>query len=446
VNLEDLIREEENETTQERTRILVVLKDNTPSELKEYYFVEATLLENNYDVFITSSGFTAIQEMRAAYPLVIAQIDISGIRGLELLQTALSIDDESQVLIVTDPSHLPETMETLRLGAYDYLLKPVTDVSELMNKVENAWSTRQLKLENKKLLLDLQVSNENLTRTNRQLEKAKTEIEAWNAELEERVKLRTIELEKANEELRTLDKLKSDFMTNVGHESRTPLTSIKGFTELLLMYPSTDPDQVAEFAGMILQDTNKLIRLVNGMLELSELDSNSDNVNWESGDVYFPDIIETSLEIIRELPESENISFQMKIDENIPIIQANGDKLRTAFGNLLDNAVKFNKEGGRVLVTLRRIKIKGEVWIRCEVRDTGDGISEEHWEVIFDRFRQIGDILTDKPQGMGLGLPITKEIIERHGGRVRVNSTLTKGSVFYFDLPASRKKTTQINE
>lgn len=430
-----------------KSKILIVLKNETPEEQREYQLVESALRERGYEVFITSSGFTAIQEMRENYPLIIAQIDIWGIGGLELLQSAKAIDEESQVLIVTDPENLPETIETLRLGAYDYLLKPVTDVSELLNKVENAEATRNLTLMNKKLIDDIRVSNEQLLKTNRELEKAKQEIEAWNKTLEQRVLERTqeleesknniqkmnIELKKANEELLKIDKLKSDFMANISHELRTPLTSIKGFTELLMMYPDTDREQVLEFSSMIYQDTEKLTKLINEVLELSELDSTK--INWKSDRIYLPDVASALIESHRPLAEAHNVTIEAKFEDSLPIFQGNHEKIHKALHNLIDNAIKFNKNPGYVAVIIRSLKHEGRTWIRCDVMDHGIGIPEEYHEAVFDRFRQVGDILTDKPQGIGLGLPITKEIIEHHHGHLHLSSQLGKGSNFYFALP-----------
>lgn len=437
----------------EKTKILVVVNDESEEEQQEYRFIENTLKDDGtYDVFITSSAFTAIQQMRENYPLIIAQINVRGIGGLELLQTAKSFDEETQVLIITDQDHLPDAIETLRLGAYDYLLKPINDISELMNKVENAWATRNLTIMNKKLVEDLRVSNDKLTKTNHQLEKAKKEIEAWNQELEKRVRDRTIQLEKsrnriqeyanelkrANEELRKLDKLKSDFMANVSHELRTPLTAIKGFTELLMMYPENEPDQVREFSQLIHNDTEKLSDLINKVLELSELET--DKINWQADSVYLPDVVLSSVEAARLTAEERNITIETDIDESVPIITANGEKLHHAMNHLLDNAIKFNKSGGTVKIYLRQVAENGESWIRCDVVDTGIGVASENFETIFDRFHQGGDILTDKPQGMGLGLPITKEIVERHNGKIGVVSTPGKGSRFFYMLPVAHKE------
>lgn len=172
----------------EKRRILVALKDETPQDRKDIRLVESTLKEHNYDVFLTSSGFSAIQEMRQQYPLLMVNIDMPGIGGLELLQTAKSFDPDAQVLIVSPEELLKEVLETLRLGAFDYILTPILDVAEIMNKVTNAWSTRNLIMVNKQLVQDLKIKNE-------QLEKAKQEIELWNQELENRVKQRTVELE-----------------------------------------------------------------------------------------------------------------------------------------------------------------------------------------------------------------------------------------------------------
>ncbi len=417
-------------------KILVAVKDETTQEKQEFALIEETLRGMGYDVFMTSSGFSAIQEMRGGYPLVIADIymgAMGGIGGLELLQTALSIDEDAQVLIVTDEEHLPETIETLRLGAYDYLLRPINDTSELLNKVENAWATRNLTIQNKRLNEELRISNEKLRKSNQALETAKAEIESWNRELEERVRQRTLELEKANAELRKMDKLKSDFIANVSHEFRTPLTAIRGFTELLLMYPDADKEQISEFSRLIYKDTEKLTRFINQVIEVTELESAG--IDWRVDHVYMPDVVNACVDQTRPLADELHVTFIVKIEEPQPIIRAKSDWLQKAVVHLLDNAIKFNKENGQVTVYLRRISRKDGPWLRCEIVDTGIGIAPEDFEIIFERFRQVGDILTSKPQGLGLGLPVAREIIIKHGGEITLKSTVGRGSNFYFYLP-----------
>ncbi len=176
-------------------KILVVMSDETPDKQEQYQFVGRTLQECGFSVFLTSSPFTAMQEMRAAYPLVIVEMNLPGFGGLELLQTAKSFDPDTQVLIVGDESCLKDLMETLRLGAFDYMLKPISDAAEILNKVNNALSTRNLVRMNKRLMRDLKLKNEQLLKVNQDLAKANSEIELWNMELEARVQERTQDIE-----------------------------------------------------------------------------------------------------------------------------------------------------------------------------------------------------------------------------------------------------------
>ncbi len=360
--------------------------------------------------------------------VIITDWDMPGMDGIALIERLKSNPAVCDIPVLMYTGKMTDSANlyvALKSGAQDFLLKPVDGI-ELMAR------------------LHAMLTMSDYLKT---IKAQKREIEAWNHELEDRVRERTRELEasrnqiqtindqlvRANEELLKLDKLKSDFMTNITHELRTPLATIRGFAHLLKMYPDVGSKQVLDFAGKIYNDADKLTHLINEVLELSELDTGV--INWRGESVYLPDLIKITMEKIEPRVAERSIRMEMTFDEPIPHVPGNSEKLQRALHNLVDNAVKFNNDGGYITVSVYQLTHEGRLWLRCEVADGGIGIPAEYQGVIFDRFRQVGDMLTSKPQGIGLGLPIAKEIIRHHGGGIGVLSHEGQGSRFYFEIP-----------
>jgi Na+/proline symporter/nitrogen-specific signal transduction histidine kinase len=253
----------------------------------------------------------------------------------------------------------------------------------------------------------------------RQLEQKSRELEAATAELRA-----------ANERLKELDRLKDDFISTVTHELRTPLTSIRAFSEILRDDPKLALAERQKFVGIITKETERLTRLINQVLDLAKIESGS--AEWHNTEVDLMGIIEESITATSQLFRERDIRVVSELEPDLPVLVADRDRLMQVMLNLLSNAAKFcDKERGRVDIRLRREAGA----LRVDVRDNGAGISPENQKVIFEKFRQVGDTLTDKPQGTGLGLPICREIIGHFGGRLWVESRPGEGATFSFTLP-----------
>ncbi|MBL8489814.1 MAG: histidine kinase [Rhodocyclaceae bacterium] len=252
------------------------------------------------------------------------------------------------------------------------------------------------------------------------------EIEQKSRELE----AATAELREANERLRELDRMKDDFISTVSHELRTPLTSIRAFSEMLFEDPRIDLEERKRFLGIIVNETERLTRLINQILDLAKLESG--RAEWTSGDVDLVEVVRESTESLSQLYREKGVQLAMDLPEGGPIVQADRDRLMQVMINLLSNAVKFvPQDSGRVRIVLERAA--GEV--RVAVADNGPGIAPEDQQAIFEKFRQGGSVLTDKPVGTGLGLPISRQIVEYFGGRLWVESEPGAGAAFIFTLP-----------
>ena len=243
----------------------------------------------------------------------------------------------------------------------------------------------------------------------------------------------TAELRAANEQLKELDRMKDDFVSTVSHELRTPLTSIRAFTEILHDNPQLEVAERGRFLGIIIKETERLTRLINQILDLSKLESGK--AEWHESPVDMKEVIEDTFAATSQLYKDKGVRLEARLPERVPKVPADLDRIIQVLLNLLSNAVKFC-ESGRGRVELALAEEGG--FLRVDVRDNGPGISAGDQKIIFEKFRQAGDTLTEKPQGTGLGLPISRHIIEHFGGRLWVESVPGEGATFSFTLPLGK--------
>ncbi len=241
---------------------------------------------------------------------------------------------------------------------------------------------------------------------------------------------------KANQELQELDRLKDEFISTVSHELRTPLTSIKGSAEILLTYDEDRETQV-EFLRIINKECDRLTRLVIDVLDLSRMESRQMNWIWEELDL--AEVVGAAVDGAQSLLIQKDLFIKVDLDSDLPILRNDRDRLAQVVTNLLSNSIKFTPAGGRILINAKRIPADGldgaGEKLEVSVSDTGVGIHLADYDSIFQKFRQVGETLSDKPTGTGLGLAICKEIVEYIGGNMWVDSTPGKGSTFYFTIP-----------
>jgi len=260
-----------------------------------------------------------------------------------------------------------------------------------------------------------------------------SQVRAYSRQLEEQsreLEAATAELRAANARLQELDRLKDDFIANVTHELRSPLTSIRAFSEILFDDPRTPLAERKRFLGIIVKETERLTRLINQTLDLAKIESG--NAEWRSAEMDAREAVRDAVEATSQLYRERAVALSLQLAENVPPIRADRDRLMQVLFNLLSNAVKFCPPGeGKVEVRLAA----GAGFLRIDVEDNGPGIDAADRETIFERFRQAGDTLTGKPHGTGLGLPISRRIVEHFGGRLWVESAPGQGATFSLVLP-----------
>ncbi|MEE8317777.1 MAG: GAF domain-containing sensor histidine kinase, partial [Candidatus Omnitrophota bacterium] len=263
--------------------------------------------------------------------------------------------------------------------------------------------------------------------------------------LEQKVEERTLKLKEANKRLQVLDNTKTDFMSTVSHELRTPLTLILGFARIIgkrfenVILPEVSTEdsrtrkavtQVKKNFDIIKQEGERLTNLINDLLDISKIEAGE--VEWHMVSLSVADIVERAASITTYLFGHNGLKQINDIEEGLPEIIGDSDRLIQVMINLISNAVKFTEEGSVTCMVRRQ-----DNEIVTSVVDTGMGIAEDDREIVFEKFRQAGSTQTDKPKGTGLGLSICKTIVEHHGGRIWVESEPGKGSTFSFTLPCS---------
>ncbi len=232
-----------------------------------------------------------------------------------------------------------------------------------------------------------------------------------------------------NRRLEALDKLKDDFMSSVTHELRTPLTSIRAFVELMRDDPQMDAAQRQQFLGLVVDETERLSRLVNQVLDMAKIESAQGE--WRNDTIDLKQLIAHAVQTTSQLFIERGATVGVEQPDSVPTLMADRDRLLQVVINLLSNAAKFVPEGqGRVTVTLRTDARAATI----EVHDNGPGVPPEQQQLIFDKFRQ-GGSTTNRPQGTGLGLPISRRIVEHFGGRMWLHSRPGAGATFGFELP-----------
>jgi signal transduction histidine kinase/DNA-binding response OmpR family regulator len=266
------------------------------------------------------------------------------------------------------------------------------------------------------------------------------------AKLFEEVQVAKTEAEAARKAAEKANDAKSAFLSTVSHELRTPLTSVLGFAKIIKkrldekIFPVTDTSdpktektiqQISENLKVVVSEGERLTHLINDVLDLAKIEAGK--MEWNMETVSMPEIAERAIAATTALFENKNLVLEKNIESKVPDITGDRDKLIQVMVNLISNSVKFTPKGK---VTCRVFQKDDE--IIASITDTGIGIAPDDHAAVFEQFRQVGDTLTDKPKGTGLGLPICKEIIEHHGGRIWLDSELGKGSIFSIALPVKK--------
>lgn len=289
---------------------------------------------------------------------------------------------------------------TLNLGA----TTPSTFTSAHVDTLEQMAPHLAVAIRNAQLLVNLQLSLEEVSRAREKLAEA-------------------------NDELKTLDEMKTNLLSNVSHELRTPLVSVMGYTDMILNGKAGPVNQTQQdYLSISLRNVEKLVTLIENLLDFSRLHRGDERLIFDTFDLV--ECAKSSIQVVKPLADSHGISIHLDAPDGPVVVEGDKGKLGQVFNNLLSNAVKFNKPAGRVDVKLNASPRDVEI----TVSDTGIGIPEEALSKIFTRFYQYDASSTRKYGGTGIGLAIVQDIVRLHGSTITVHSEPGEGSTFRFSL------------
>ena len=245
---------------------------------------------------------------------------------------------------------------------------------------------------------------------------------------------KSTELEKANQELKRLDQLKSTFISSVSHELRTPLTVIKEFISLMLEgHVGTLTEDQAEYLGIAKKNIIRLTNLIETLLDFSRIESGK-GLRLRFEPIRLMEAVEDATMTFSQQLEEKRITFENRLDPDTPLVLIDRNRLVEVFINLIGNGIKFTPPGGKITIDSRGLTEKRD-YLKIVVTDTGVGISPEDLPKVFDRFYQGGRTQTGLITGTGLGLAIVKEIVEAHQGSIQAENKSESGASFVLTLP-----------
>ena len=370
------------------------------------------LSAHGHKVTLASSGAEGLHLARELDPdLIILDVMMPELDGFTVC-SQLRADPataEVPIIMATALDDRQSRLRCLAVGADEFLSKPV-DTVELRVRVNAiARINRYRRLLNERA-------------------RAEREIRQMNADLEQRVAERTAELSEANARLRDLNALKDTLMAITSHDLRSPLGGIQNMAEMLLDDQSTAED-VRYFAQQIYETVQRLIAMVNNMLDLSKLEAGK--VPLDTIELHISAAVRQAFGVLRSSAQAKAITVVIDTPPDEPLVVGDTQKIGQIATNLMSNAIKFTPNGGQI-----HIHISAEAKGVClEICDTGLGIPPEALPRLFDKFQQIHPRGTAGERGTGLGLAIVRQLVELHGGSIRVKSDVQNGTTFSVFFP-----------
>lgn len=389
------------------------------------------ILEMDGHEVTSASGVTGAIELlqHNEFDLVLSDLRLEDGDGIQIVAEAGRTSPETICIILTGYASLDSAVKAMREGAYDYLVKPC-DVEELRLTVNRGLERRRLGRQLRERVRELEIAN--------------ATIEALNRDLQRRVDEATAELRDQYERLQELDRLKTQFMSVASHELKTPVTAMSGFLQVALRRIrkrleagppeaeawTAEQSGVAEQLMIVQRQTTKLARLIDELLDVSRI---------QSGRIEFKhqrmDLVQLASEVSERMQTTtQRHAIRVVAQGEVPIV-ADRDHLEQVLNNLIANAVKYSPDGGDVTVTIAG---EGDE-VALAVADEGIGIPAEELTSVFGLFYRSPDRRARDVGGMGLGLYISKEIVDRHGGRIWAESGPRGGTTFHVRLPREAK-------
>ncbi len=395
-------RASESDRAEELPKANILLVDDLPEKLLA---MESVLSELGQNLVRATSGKEALRLLlKQEFAVILLDVNMPGMDGFEtatLIRQRRNSETTPIIFITSVGGGEIQEEKGYALGAVDYIFSPI--VPEVLKTKVRVFT---------------------------ELYRKTQQIKRMNAELEEKIRERTVQLEEANQALTRLNRIKSDFISMVSHELRTPLTSIKGGIDIIL---DGIEGEISRSQGEVLQiaknNVDRLARLIDNVLNFNRMEAGRLEVFFQPTDLGI--LVEETCRLMEMEAARKDIGIRVEVAPNQNTIAVcDGDKIRQVLINLIHNAVKFTESQGKITVRLKRES--GRILIAVE--DTGMGIAPEDQKKIFEIFEQ-GTDLKKRAGGVGLGLMIVKKYMELHSGEIRLESEVGKGSTFVLILP-----------
>ena len=344
------------------------------------------LTKEGYQAETAVDGDTGLQKIRELKPdLVLVDLKMPGMSGMELLEKVADIDPNIVCVVITGYATIESAVEAMKRDAYDFLPKPFTP-DQLRIIIERGLERRRFTIESIRLQQEKEIMREN-------------------------------------------------FITLVSHQLRSPLTSVKQYFGVILGGFEGEVNgkqkEMIERAGKYIDD---LLQLINDWLDMSRIEAGDITERFKP--VALAQVLSEILELLKPSAEAKKVTLNLNSPNSLPTVNGDRGSLKQAFTNLISNGINYNHEGGMVIVTV----VEDIDDLVVEISDTGIGISKDNLHFIFEEFFRVKSKETRGVRGSGLGLPITKRIIEAHDGSIKVSSEPDKGSTFCILLPKIKVK------
>lgn len=359
------------------------------------------LEESGYEVSTAATGKAAFKALdEKEFNIVIVDFQLPDATGLELARKVRERNENTCVILMTGHASLEMAVKAIQEAIYDYLIKPV-DPAQLKRTLERAIEKQRLSLENKQLLSDLQHTNEAMAR---------------------------------------LDSLKSKMLTVLSHDLRTPLSSIRGYSELLKSgVKGRLSDSQKQMVEITIQEADHLNGLIGDLLDLANIDSG--RLNLEMRPVPFEAILDKALPRVKLVSEMKEVAIDVSVDPKMPMVRADLNRMVQVISNLLRSSLKHSTRGMRIY--LNAGEKNGEVELK--ITHSGQGFNAEQLKSLFNGAKSSGEQPQGSQDGLRIGLAIAREILHAHGGQIGVESRgADQGSMYWIKLPAMKAEAPEV--
>ena len=367
----------------------------------------ALLEEEGYRVGQCETASEALNHITASpIEIVVSDLKLPDGTGLQILWSLKKIHPDAAFILITGHASLETAIEAVNQGAFAYHVKPL-DTEALLSSIRQALKQQQLVIENRNLLERLRQALEDVKQINRKLKEKNSELERESES-------------------------KTQILTTVTHELKTPLTSIIGYVNrLMLARDKVGPlnERQERYLDAVQSNSRRLRALIDDLLDISRIESGTLEIALT--DLQAAAEIGEVVQTMRELIDEKQLRLLLNLPSSLPLVRADRLHFSQVISNLLSNACKFSPEGATIAVTGKEV----DDFVQFEIADTGIGLSERDQAQVFSKFFRSDNSSTSSVSGTGMGLFITKHLVEVQGGEISVNSLEGKGSTFCFTLP-----------